>query len=231
MDESLKQWLNWEMRDYEQVLKGFNGRLMKKVPLWMALCIGGMTALGFGVGYDWTYVLRVHLPIGAGLAAFVWLCFWLQTRSVSVKKVRAQYEQCLGALSPSDQAAFAMQTSQCGKVDFLNQASDKYPARLMVGPDYWLYFRGGCRVFRVADIQRLYARQETTRVGYNLGDTHVRQNLGVGVSLVAEFREGTGAGAQSREDKIYLENSKQLEQAEDLIRRYCPKGAGLFENS
>lgn len=231
MNEGLTHWLDGEMRDYEQVLGRFNRRLMKKVPLWMALCVAGMVALGFGVGYDWTYVVRVHLLIGVGLAAFVWLCFWLQTRGASVKRVRREYERCLGSLSAGDQEAFVLQASQCGRADFLNPASDKYPARLTVGPDYWLYYRGSCRVFRVADIGRLYARQETTRVGYNLGDTHVRQSLGVGVSLVAEFREGTSAAAQSREDKIYLENARQLGEAETLIRRYCPKAAGLFEES
>ena len=31
--------------------------------IWMAAAVAGMTALGFGVGYDLAYVLRVHLPI------------------------------------------------------------------------------------------------------------------------------------------------------------------------
>ncbi len=229
MNEELRHWLDGEMQDYGVVLKRFNSRLMKKVPLWMALSVAGMVALGFGVGYDWTYVVRVHLPIGLGMAAFILLCFWIQTRSVSVKKVRKLYERCLSGLSAGDQEAFALQASQFGRTWFLNPASDKYPARLLVGPDYWLYFRGACRVFRVADIQRLYAREETTRVGYSLGKTHVRQNLNIGVSLVAEFREGTAAAAKSQSDHIYLENSRQLEEAESLIRRYCPKAGKLFE--
>lgn len=228
MDEELRLWLDGEMQDYGVALKRFNRRLMKKVPLWMALSVAGMVALGFGVGYDWGYVLRVHLLIGVGFAAFLWLCFWLQTRGVSVKKARRQYEQCLGSLSPADQAAFARQGAQCGRVDFFNPASDKYPARLLIGPDYWLYFRGSCQVFRVADIQSLSAKQETARVGYSLGDTRVRQNLGVGVSLVAEYREGTAA-AKSGPGKIFLEDAKQLDEARQLIRQYCPKAGRLFE--
>ena len=147
---------------------------------------------------------------------------------MSVKKARRQYEQCLGSLSSADQAAFARQGAQCGRADFFNPASEKYPARLLIGPDYWLYFRGSCQVFRVADIQSLSAKQETARVGYSLGDTRVRQNLGVGVSLVAEYREGTAA-AKSGPGKIFLEDAKQLDEARQLIRQYCPKAGRLFE--
>ncbi len=228
MDNDLSQWLEREMEDYQPVFKAFNRRLMKKTPLWMALSVAGMVALGFVVGYDWTYVLRVHFLIGLGFAVFIWLCFWLQTRTVSMKKVRAAYEKALAELGAGDQAAFVRQASQTGHVDFLNSASDKYPARLTVGPDYWLYFRGGCQVFRVADIQRLSAKEESTRVGYSIGDTRVRQNLGVGVSLVVEYREGTAAAAQSPSGKIFLENAKQLGQTQELIKRYCPKGRELL---
>lgn len=232
MNAELKQWLEAEMRDFETAFKAYNGGTMKKVPLWMALCVAGLVALGVGVGAGWDYILRVHLPAGVGLAAFVGLCFWVQTRSVSMKKVRASYEKALQALSPSDQAAFARQ-APCGKAGFENRLTDKYPARLTVGPDYWLYFRGlGCRVFKVSDMQRLYARQETTRVSYNMGDKHVRQSLGAGVSLVAVYREGSAWAAESGgQDGICLDNAKQLEQARGLIAQYCPKAAPLFEKN
>ncbi len=229
MDSGLKEWLDREMDSYEVVFRAFNRRLMKKVPLWMALCVAGMVALGFGVGYAWPYVLRVHLPIGVGIAAFVWLCFWVQTRSVSMKKVRKSYEGTFEKLGAPDQAGFARQAPQCGTLDFLNGASDKYPARLTVGPDYWLYFRGGCQVFRVADMQRLRVKEETARVGYNLGDTRVRQNLGVGVSLTVDYRDGTTSAAKSSEAKIYLESTKQLKAAQELIQKRCPKARAMLE--
>lgn len=228
MNESLRQWLDREMKDYEPVFKRYNNRLMKRVPLWVLLSVGGMVALGFGVGYDWTYVLRVHFLIGLGFGAFIWLCFWLQTRSVSMKKVRGMYEDALGKLGSSDQEGFVQQSPQCGSTDFLNPVTDKYPARLTVGPDYWLYFRDGCRVLRVADIQRLKAIQETARVGYHVGNTRVRQNLGVGVSIVAEFRDGTASAAKGESAKVFLENAKQLEEARALIAKHCPKAGPLW---
>ena len=228
MSERLRQWLDSEMKDYEVVFRRFNNRLMKRVPLWMLLSIGGMVALGFAVGYEWTYVLRVHFLIGLGFGLFILLCFWLQTRSVSMKKVRKLYEQALGGLSSSDQEAFAQQASQAGSVDFFNPGSDKYPARLTVGPDFWLYFRGGCQTFRVADMAGLRVKQETTRVGYNVGNSHVRQSLGVGLSLVAHFREGSASAAQSDSASIFLDNAKQLEQARALTEKHCPKARPLW---
>ena len=216
MNDSLCQWLDAEMKDYAPRFKAFNRRLMRRVPIWMALSVAAMVALGFGVGYDWQYVVKVHLLIGLGFAAFIWLCFWIQTRSVSIKKVRGMYEHALLELSPSDQEAF------------MNSASDKYPARLTVGPDYWLYFRGGCSVYKVSDMESLKAVQETTRVGYNVGDTRVRQNLGIGVSIVAGYREGTASASGGPSAKVYLENSKQLGEAQELIKKYCPKAGSLW---
>lgn len=227
MNDSLRQWLDAEMRDYAPVQKAFDRRLMRRVPIWMALSVAAMVALGFGVGYDWQYVVKVHLLIGLGFATFIWLCFWIQTRSVSMKKVRGMYEQALLELSPSDQEAFARQ-SPTGHADFMNRASDKYPARLTVGPDYWLYFRGGCSVYKVSDMESLKAVQETTRVGYNVGDTRVRQNLGIGVSIVAGYREGTASASGGPPAKVYLENSKQLGEAQELIKKYCPKAGSLW---
>lgn len=230
MNDSLRQWLDAEMKDYAPVFKAFNGRLMKRVPLWMALSVIAMVALGFGVGYDWQYVVRVHLLIGLGIAVFIWLCYWIQTRSVSMKKVRKEYERALSELSSSDQDAFARQ-GPCGHADFMNSVSDKYPARLTVGPDYWLYFRGGCHIFRVADMEKLYIREETSRIGYDIGKTHVRQSVGVGISLMVEYRDGTAWAARDKgiQQKVYMENMKQIGEAQALIEKFCPKAKSLWD--
>lgn len=228
MNENLRQWLDAEMKDYSVVFRAFNRRLMKHVPLFMLLSVVSLTLIGFGVGYDWQYVVRVHLPIGIGIAVFIWFCYWVQTRSVSMKKVRGMYEKALSELSPSDQEAFARQ-APCGHGDFMNSVSDKYPARLTVGPDYWLYFRGGCRVYRVADMEKLRIKEETSRIGYNLGKTHVRQNIGMGISLMVDYRDGTAWGSKSSPDKVYMENMKQVGEAQALIEKFCPKAKGLWD--
>lgn len=229
MSETLRQWLDAEMKDYAPGFKAFNRRLMKRVPLWMALSVIALVALGFGVGYDWQYVMKVHLLIGIGIAAFIWLCFFIQTRSVSMNKVVKEYERALSALSPSDQEAFARQ-GPCGHADFMNSVSDKYPARLTIGPDYWLYFRDSCHVFRVADMEKLYIMEETSRIGYNIGKTHVRQNVGMGISLVVDYRDGTAsaAGTKGIQPKVYMESMKQAGEAQALIEKFCPKAKSLW---
>ena len=179
MNEALRQWIGRELEDYTPRFKAFNRRLMKRVPIWMALCVIGMVALGFGVGYEWQYVMKVHLLIGLGLAAFIWLCFWIQTRSTSMKKVQRMFDEALSKLSPSDQEALARQ-AHIGRADFANSAVDKYPARLIVGPDYWVYFRDSCHVFKVSDMQGLKVIEETGRIGYNMGSKRVRQTIGMG---------------------------------------------------
>lgn len=228
MIDPLRQWLDAEMEDYAPVFRAFNRRLMRRVPIWMALSVIALVALGFGVGYDWQYVARVHLLIGLGIAVLIWLCCWLQTRSVSMKKVRDMCEKALSDLSPSGQEAFARQ-APTGRADFANSATDKYPARLIVGPEYWLYFRDSCHIYRVSDMERLRVIEETGRIGYKMGDTRVRQTIGLGVSIVVGYRDGTSSASRDPEAKVYLENAKQLEEARTLIAKYCPKAGSLWE--
>ena len=227
MNEALRQWLDAEMKDYAPRFKAFNRRLMKRVPLWMALSVAAMVALGFGVGYEWQYVMKVHLLIGVGFALFIWLCFWIQTRSTSMKKVRQMYEQTLSKLSPSDQEALAKQ-APTGRADFTNGTTDKYPARLIIGPEFWVYFRDSCHVFRVSDMEGLKVIEETGRIGYNMGSTRVRQTIGMGVSIVVGYRDGTAFASSYPNAKVYMENMKQIGEAQALIEKFCPKAKSLW---
>jgi len=196
--------------------------------IWMVVAVVGMVALGFGVGYDWDYVVRVHLLIGLGIAVFIWLCVLLTSRAGSLKHVRKSFEKTLSTLSPSDQEAFARQNF--GKADFLNTSEDSLPARLLVGSDFWLYFRNACQIYRVADMEKLRAQEEKSTIHYKAGNARVRQKIGVGVSLVVDYREDT-ISAKERSDRVYLASWKQLQEAKNLLVRHCPKVKDLWEET
>ena len=196
--------------------------------IWMAAAVAGMVALGFGVGYDWTYVVRVHLPIGAGIAVFIWLCVLLTSRAGTMKNVRKSFEEALSTLPSSDQEAFVRQ--EFGRADFLNTFEDSFPARLLAGPDFWLYFRGVCQIYRVADMETLQVREEKTQLHYKIGSTRVRQKAGAGVSFVISYREDTGS-AKRRSDRLYLADWEQFQTAKDLIARHCPKAEALWRKN
>lgn len=226
MSETLREWLEKELQDYEPVWKSFRSKQQRMYYIWMAAAVVGMVALGFGVGYDWTYVLRVHFLIGAGIALFIWLMVLLSNRANTMKNVRKQFEKALSALSPSDQEAIVQQNF--GRVDFLNTTEDSFPARLLVGSDFWLYFRGVCHIYRVSDMDKLRAKEEKTRINYNVGSTRVRQNVGVGVSLMVDYRDGTvSSGGQSAQ--LYLASWEQFRTTKDLIAKHCPKVEYLWE--
>ena len=225
MSETMREWLGREVQNFEPVWKSFRSKQRRMYYIWMAVAVAGMVALGFIAGYDWTYVVRVHLPIGVGIAVFIWLCVLLTSRASTMKAVRKGFEKALSTLSPSDQAAFAQQ--EFGRVDFLNTFEDSFPARLLVGPDFWLYFRGTCQIYRVADIEKLQVREEKNQLHYKIGSTRVRQKVGTGVSLVVGYREGTGSAKQGP-DRLYLANWEQFQTVKELIARYCPKAEALW---
>lgn len=228
MSETLREWLDGELRDFEPVWKSFRGRQRRMYYIWMAVAVAGMVALGFGVGYEPAYVLRVHLPIGLGIAAFIWLCVLLAGRANTMKNARKQFEKALSALPPSDQEAFARQ--DFGRADFLNTFEDSFPARLLAGPDFWLYFRGACHIYRVSDMESLGAQEEKTQLHYNVGNARVRQKVGVGVSLTVGYRADT-VSAEKGADRLYLASWKQFQAAKELIDRHCPKAKALWKKN
>lgn len=225
MSETLREWLDRELRDFEPVWKSFRGKQRRMYYIWMAAAVAGMVVLGFVAGYDWTYVLRVHLPIGVGIAVFIWLCVLAASRAGTMKSARKSFEKALLALSPSDQEAFARQNF--GRVDFLNTFEDSFPARLLVGPDFWFYFRGVCQVYRVADMEALRVREEKIQLHYKAGSTRVRQKVGAGISLVVDYREDAGP-SKERPDRLYLASWEQFQTAKNLIAQGCPKAKTLW---
>ena len=80
MSEKSAAWLEEEMKEFSGILQTFKKKQKNKAPLWMAVCLIGMVALGFAVGYDIAYIMRVHFPIGCGIALLAGLCFWLPSK-------------------------------------------------------------------------------------------------------------------------------------------------------
>lgn len=221
MDEHLKLWLDWEMKEFSQGLQQINRQKMKKAPLWMAVSVAGMVALGFLVGYDAAYVFRVHFPIGLGIALLILLCFWLPVKTASMKKVRPVYEKAIEELPQEDKAAFLrqMELKTYGKQEFRSSTTN-YPGRLLAGAEYWLYFKDlSCRIVKTADIERVTGKEEKARVGYNVGNTRVSQKLTVAVSMVIDYKEESG----KEPEKLFFESGKQFRQAVELIQKYCPR--------
>ena len=226
MSESLREWLERELQDFRPVWKSFRNKQRRMYYIWMAVAVAGMVVLGFVAGYDWAYVLRVHLLIGIGIAVFIWLCVLLTSQTNTMKSARKQFEKALLALSTADQEALVRQNF--GRVDFLNTFEDGFPVRLLVGPDFWLYFRDVCQIYRVADIEKLWVQEEKTRLHYKIGNTRVRQKVGAGVSLMVDYREDIGS-AKERPDRLYLASWEQFQTAKDLITRHCPKVESLWK--
>lgn len=233
MNERLKTWLDWEMKDFSEAFKEFNSKLNKKMPIWMAVSIIGMIVLGFCVGADVLTILKIHFPIGCAFALLIWLSYLLQGKTTSVKKVRDSYEKTMTEFFKSDDDTNAflrqMDMRSYGKLNFLNVVFDKYPCRFIAGNDYWIFFKDlGCRFIRVDDIESIHAKEEKTRVRYSTSTTHVKQNVAVGVSLVIKYKENSVSASELQEEKLFFDNGEQYSQAIELIKKYCPKSSDFL---
>lgn len=177
MNAKLAAWLEEEMKEFSGILQTFKKKQKNKAPLWMAACLIGMVAIGFVAGYDIAYIMRVHFPIGCGLALFAGLCFWLPSRVSNIKAVRKGYEKAMENFfqSQEEQDLFVrqMESGSYDKVNFFNVNVETYPARFIAGPDFWMYFNGNCRFVRTEDIQSIRKEIEKTRV--NTGGSRAKK--------------------------------------------------------
>ena len=77
-------------------------------------------------------------------------------------------------------------------------------------------------------MEELWAEEEKTQIRYNIGNARVRQKVGLGVSLIVNYRKDT-TSAKERSDRVYLASWKQFQTAKELIARYCPKVKTLWK--
>lgn len=236
MDGQLNVWLEREMAEYAGLLSKFKKKQMKWVPLWMAASIGAMVALGFGVGYDFDYVLRVHFVIGCGIALFILFLFWILTATTTMKPVRRAYERAMSEffLSGEDMNLFCRQMDEKNfdVLSFMNTSSEKFPTRFIAGPDYWVYFCcGRCSLVRVADIESIHESNESTSLSYNVGGTRVRQNVSAGASIAVVYKNDTASQRKTKMDKLYFTKRDQFRQAMELIKKRCPECQILHSNT
>ncbi len=234
MDHRLELWLDNEMRTTEESLKGFTAKLKRNMYIYMAVAVAGMVLLGVIAGVPAKTVLTIHLPIGVGIAAFIWLCFLLQMKTTSIKKIRKIYDKAFESFFTSeyDVKAFTDIAEDSGRRDItlMNLTAGKYPCRVTVSENYWVIFRNfSCRIIRPDDIKSIRSETEKTRVGYNLGNSRVSQKMAIGVSMIIEYKEGTQSFAKNKSESLFLNGSKEYEKIKSLILERCSKAAKLFE--
>lgn len=227
MDERLSGWLEREMAEYSGLLSKFKKKQMKWVPLWMALSVGAMVALGFGVGYDFEYVLRVHFVLGCGIALFILFMFWILTATTTMKPVRKGYEKAMQEffVSQEDADLFCRQMDEKNfeVISFMNTSSEKFPTRFIAGPDYWVYFCcGRCSLVRTADIESIHESSESTSLSYNVGGARVRQNVSAGASIAIVYKNDTASQKKTKMDKLYFTKRAQFREAMELVKKRCP---------
>lgn len=235
MDQRLELWLDNEMRTIEQSLEGFTSKLKRNMFIYMAVAVAGMVLLGVLVKAPVKTVLTLHLPIGVVIAAFIWLCYFLQIKTTSVKKIRKIYDKAFAEFFTSDEDVRAFtdiaEDANRGDITLMNLSTDKYPCRVTIGENYWVIFRNfGCRIIRPGDIKSISAETEKTRIGYNLGSSRVSQKIAIGVTMTIDYKEGTKSYAVSKSEGIFLNNSKEYEQIKQLIMERYSKAAELFED-
>lgn len=229
MDAKLESWLEEEMKEFSEVLQTFKKKQKNKAPIWMAASLAGMVALGFIVGYDISYVMRVHFPIGCGIALFAGLCFWLPSKISNIKGVRKAYEKGMQDFfqTEEDRELFVrqMESGNYGKVNFYNVSEETYPGRFIAGPDYWMYYNRACRFVRTDDILSLSRQNESTRVTYDTGGGRRGKNIAIGVSLVVKYKEGSASAKANRdaEESFFFSKSEQYQEVMELIKAHCPQ--------
>lgn len=105
-----------------------------------------MCILGFAVGYDVQYVMRVHLPISVGIAIFIALyIFWQKNSMINKKTVVKAYQKGAVHMTKEEQGLFCAQMSQGNYGESIYQQSiNAFPTKVIIEPEYWVCRNGSC---------------------------------------------------------------------------------------
>lgn len=225
----LTQWIEQDAEASEPMLKKARQKRLMMLPIWVILCIAAACALGFAVGYDLQYILRVHFLLGLGIGAFVVLGTLLQQSSISKKRLIKMYTR--GAShefddhTEQDQIAFCRQMSEkdYGEVEY-KESQTFFPTKFIIGPDCWVYRSSAHSVFTVtADVAKVQLGAAKTNSAYTAGGAKTRTSLTVAVELRFFYK------ADMDKSKIYPRRSYHFEKPEnankvlELIKKYCPE--------
>lgn len=226
----MQEWIKNEAANSENMLAAARKKNMKKLPVWMALCVAGMVALGlFAYRGDVQVVLKVHLPIGIGIALFVALfTIWQQKCILNKKMLIKAYEKGATAAfndrQEQDQVLFCHQMGQkdCEEVEFWEKQIS-FPSKVIIGTDYWVYRSNVTANFvKVSDVLGAHLANSKARISYKIGNTKVKQNVIVGVELIVDYKKDSGVKSTS-DSVIYFDNKKQALPVIELIKKYCPQ--------
>lgn len=224
----MQEWIDREADGFEPELAVARKKSLKKLPLYMGISIAGLCVFGFAVGAGVSGVLRLHLPIGVGIAAFIALfTLWQQNSIINKKAVIKAYQKgamdMFKTIPVEEQTLFCAQMSQKHYSESVYQESQTpFPTKVIIGPEYWVYRNAVTSFFvKSSHIARAYLRQTNARVTYEKASSNVKKNVAIGVELVVEYREGSEA-SKSSEIAMYFDNNGQAAPVLSLIQKHCP---------
>lgn len=222
MTDQMKVWMEKDLEAYDKAIKQFQGKNRKKVPLWMLISIVCMVALGIAVGADAATIMRIHFPIGLVIAVFIWFCYWITTKTTSIKKVRKGYEKEIeAALNEQEQAAFCgqMESGAWEEVCYTSSYSN-YPVRMLIGADYWFYSNGtGCSIIKTSEIALLKKDEQYAPVSVNVGGAKVRTNTSAGVILKVVYEKE----CQKEDTRLFFDKGQRVNEVLKIMERFCPQ--------
>ena len=228
MNEHIALWLEKEAKELDNEIEKLKKHLMKKVPLYMLISVLVMVGIGLLAGYDFLYILKVHFLIGAVIAGFIWLCFYLQTKTTSSEKAKVAYQKAIEKnLVKEEEIDLFVKQMENGRYDsmtFQNPSTDKYPVRVLIGEDYWVYFRNlRVEIIKVEDIDKITFQNEQQRISYNVGNTRVNQNINAGMSMNMTY------DTEKKPSTLYFENNSQVTKVKKAIEKQIKNSEEFFD--
>ncbi len=226
----MQEWIEKEAANFEPTLAEAKKKNMKKLPLWMMISVAAMVALGFAVGGSVEDVMKLHLPIGVGIAVFIALTKLLMNSSLSKKTIVKLYTK--GAQSDFKKDDGQNQSLLCAQMNSGNyeefeykEKQSAYPSKMFIGPDYWVHLnRFPAKYIKASDVSRVCFSGVNTTISYQTSSSNVKQSVQTGFELVAELKADTNDKKQKIKTKtvLFCDKIEDVSPVFDMIRKYCP---------
>jgi len=169
-------------------------------------------------------VLRLHLPIGAGIAVFCALyTLWQKNSVINKKAVVKAYlngaKEVFKDLPESEQGVFLAQMKERRYDEYAYQEKTlMFMSKVIIGPDYWVYLNPVSSFWvKSGDVTKAYWRDQRSSTATTLWG----KREAFGMELIVEHAEGSVVSRKS-ESAMQFDNKKQAAPVVELIKKHCP---------
>ena len=214
----LEEWIKNDASLQEEMLAKYRQKRVKQILIGIVVCIVGLVALGIAVGATPAEILRIHFPVGCGIAALYALIYLWDLTRISQKRIIKLYQKaaksCFRSEQEEQEFVRTMKPETYSKM-YYYWKTDSFERMFMISKDYIVFLTYQTAYFiKIADIDKV-----VTETIYKKTNNH-KEAIGVSMTIEMKKRENE---KKSKSYNLVFSNGEVLSEAIGLMEMFSPQ--------